>query len=85
MEQKRIYVIGNHLAPKDDARNIIRVDTAKSSLSDSDVVIVGYARTPVGSFNGSLSNLTAIELGAVSIKSMSKKCESSTELNRLFY
>lgn len=33
-----------------------------------DVVIVGAARTPFGSFRGSLSSLTAWELGAVAIK-----------------
>jgi acetyl-CoA C-acetyltransferase len=32
------------------------------------VVIVGAARTPIGSFNGSLSALTAPQLGAVAIK-----------------
>ncbi|MCA0317554.1 MAG: acetyl-CoA C-acetyltransferase [Proteobacteria bacterium] len=33
-----------------------------------DIVIVGAARTPVGSFNGALSCLPAHELGAVAIK-----------------
>ncbi|MDP3544617.1 MAG: acetyl-CoA C-acetyltransferase, partial [Phreatobacter sp.] len=32
-----------------------------------DVVIVGAARTAVGSFNGALSSLPAHELGAVAI------------------
>ena len=35
----------------------------------SDVVIVSAARTPVGSFNGSLSSLPAHELGRVAIAS----------------
>jgi acetyl-CoA C-acetyltransferase len=34
----------------------------------SDVVIVGAARTPVGSFSGALSSLSAHELGAIAIK-----------------
>jgi acetyl-CoA C-acetyltransferase len=34
----------------------------------TDVVIVGAARTPVGSFNGALSTLSAHELGAIAIK-----------------
>ena len=34
----------------------------------SDVVIVGAARTPVGSFSGALSSLAAHELGAIAIK-----------------
>ncbi|RPH68980.1 MAG: acetyl-CoA C-acetyltransferase [Myxococcaceae bacterium] len=33
-----------------------------------DVVIVGAARTPVGSFQGTLSSLTAPQLGAIAIK-----------------
>jgi len=33
-----------------------------------DIVIVGAARTPVGSFNGALGNLPAHELGKVAIK-----------------
>ena len=33
-----------------------------------DVVIVGAARTPVGSFSGALSSLTAQQLGAIAIK-----------------
>ncbi len=33
-----------------------------------DVVIVGYARTPIGSFLGTLSSLTAPQLGAIAIK-----------------
>jgi acetyl-CoA C-acetyltransferase len=33
-----------------------------------DIVIVGAARTPVGSFNGAFANLTAHELGKVAIK-----------------
>ncbi len=33
-----------------------------------DIVIVGAARTPVGAFNGALSNLPAHQLGSVAIK-----------------
>jgi len=33
----------------------------------TEVVIVGAARTPVGSFNGALSALPAHELGAIAI------------------
>lgn len=32
------------------------------------VVIVSYARTPLGSFNGALSSLTAPQLGSIAIK-----------------
>jgi len=37
------------------------------SKSDTEVVIVGAARTPVGSFNGSLSSLPAHELGRIAV------------------
>ncbi|MXN64991.1 acetyl-CoA C-acyltransferase [Stappia sp. GBMRC 2046] len=36
--------------------------------ASNDIVIVGAARTPVGSFNGSFANMPAHELGAVAIK-----------------
>jgi acetyl-CoA C-acetyltransferase len=39
-----------------------------SSKSGRDAVIVSTARTPVGSFRGALSSMTAPELGAVAIK-----------------
>jgi acetyl-CoA C-acetyltransferase len=37
-------------------------------MSDSDIVIVSAARTPVGSFNGAFANTPAHELGAVALK-----------------
>jgi acetyl-CoA C-acetyltransferase len=37
-------------------------------MKDEDIVIVGAARTPVGSFNGSLSSLPAHQLGEVAIR-----------------
>lgn len=39
------------------------------NLQDNDVVIVSAARTPMGAFQGSLSSMTAPELGAASIAS----------------
>ncbi|GAA4313014.1 acetyl-CoA C-acyltransferase [Mucilaginibacter gynuensis] len=38
-----------------------------------DVVIVAATRTPIGSFGGSLSSLTATQLGAIAIKSAVEK------------
>jgi acetyl-CoA C-acetyltransferase len=38
------------------------------SGSAHDIVIVSAARTPVGSFNGSLSSLTAAQLGTIALK-----------------
>ncbi len=37
-------------------------------MASPDIVIVSAARTPVGSFNGTLSTLAAHELGAIAIK-----------------
>lgn len=44
-----------------------------------DVVIVGVARTPVGSFLGSLSSVSAPELGAVAIKAAIERAGISPE------
>lgn len=38
-----------------------------------EVVIVAAARTPVGSFNGSLSGVSAVDLGAIAIKEAIKR------------
>jgi acetyl-CoA C-acetyltransferase len=38
------------------------------------VVICGVARTPIGKFRGSLSSLTAIELGIRSVKELLNRC-----------
>jgi acetyl-CoA C-acetyltransferase len=40
----------------------------RSFVMADDIVIVGAARTPVGSFNGAFANLPAHELGRVAIK-----------------
>ena len=34
----------------------------------SDIVIVSAKRTPIGAFNGSLSSLSAAQLGTIAIK-----------------
>src|SRR6476659_9488394 len=52
-----------------------RTDTAETretSMPD-DVVIVSAARTPVGAFNGALSNLPAHELGKIAIEAALKR------------
>jgi len=38
------------------------------------VVICGVARTPIGKFRGSLSNLTAVELGIRTVKELLSRC-----------
>jgi acetyl-CoA C-acetyltransferase len=45
----------------------------------NDVFILSAARTPVGSFLGSLSSLTAPELGAVAIRAAVERAEKSPE------
>jgi acetyl-CoA C-acetyltransferase len=45
-----------------------------------EVVIVSAVRTPIGSFGGSLSSVSATELGAVAIKGAIKKAGISNEL-----
>ena len=45
----------------------------------NDVFILSAARTPVGSFLGSLSSLTAPELGAVAIRTAVERVEKSPE------
>lgn len=45
-----------------------------------DVVIVSYARTPIGSFMGSLSTIPAPKLGAVAIKGALEKINLKPEL-----
>src|SRR5690606_13983179 len=43
-------------------------EEARMSADSTTIVIAGAARTPVGSFNGSLGSLPAHELGEVAIK-----------------
>lgn len=45
-----------------------------------DVVIVGAARTPVGSFGGSLSGISAVDLGVVAAKEAIKRANIQAEL-----
>jgi acetyl-CoA C-acetyltransferase len=44
----------------------------------SDVVIVSAARTPVGSFNGSFSNMSAADLGSIAIKEAISRAKIKT-------
>ena len=43
----------------------------------SNIVIVSYARTPIGSFGGSLSSVPAPKLGAIAIKGAIEKIDLS--------
>src|SRR5690348_12286505 len=63
---------GTRLTPLEGA--VIRADLNAGSVFKEassmarEVVIVGAARTPIGAFQGSLSKLTAPQLGAIAIK-----------------
>jgi acetyl-CoA C-acetyltransferase len=46
-------------------------------MASSDIVIVGAARTPVGSFNGALSSVPAHELGAIAVKAAVERAKVS--------
>ena len=37
-------------------------------MSDQSIVIVSGVRTPMGGFQGSLSSISAVDLGAISIR-----------------
>src|SRR5437870_4151929 len=39
-----------------------------ASYKDSDVVIISGVRTPVGKFQGSLSDFSAVQLGAIAVR-----------------
>ena len=39
-----------------------------TDIHDRDIIIAGYARTPMGGFQGALSGVSATELGAVAVK-----------------
>lgn len=45
-----------------------------------EVVIVGAARTPVGSFGGSMASLTAVQMGAVAVKEAIKRAGIKPEM-----
>ena len=47
---------------------------------NKDVVIVSAVRTPIGSFLGSLSNVSAVDLGAIAISGSLNKINISPEL-----
>lgn len=51
----------------------------RSALQDCPVYIVSAARTPLGAFGGSLSHLSATELGAVAIKAAVERAGVSPE------
>ncbi|KAH8925244.1 thiolase [Atractiella rhizophila] len=59
--------------------HFLRRSFASTPLRMSDVVILSAARTPVGSFNGSLKKLTAPQLGAIVVKGAIEKAGVKAE------
>lgn len=52
----------------------------------NDVVITGAARTPIGSFNGSLSKVAASELGTIAIKeALSRSSVSAEDVSEVIF
>jgi len=49
-------------------------------MNDNDIVIVSAKRTPMGSFQGCFSSLTATDLGAAAIKAMIDETQIDTQL-----
>ena len=54
-------------------------------MSTDPVVILGYARTPMGSFQGALSGATATELGAAAVKAAVDRAGVSAEAVERIY
>ena len=53
-------------------------------LSDS-IVIAGYARTPLGGFQGSLASLAATELGAAAVRAaVERSLVPSAAIERIY-
>ena len=48
-------------------------------MAGQDIVIVGAARTPVGSFNGAFANTAAHELGAIAVKAALERAHVAPE------
>ena len=48
-------------------------------MKNSNSVIVGLARTPIGSFQGSISNISAVQLGALVIKEAVKRASLNSD------
>lgn len=72
---ERLKILENELSsgsvgssdPRMEGKNI-QTDLKLSAIKDRDVFIIGFGRTPLGSFNGELSSLSAIDLCVASNK-----------------
>ncbi len=55
------------------------MSTINQSKNQTDIVILGAARTPIGSFQGSLSSVTTTELGALALKAAIARSQIAAE------
>mmetsp|Transcript_8199 Transcript_8199/g.9095 ORF Transcript_8199/g.9095 Transcript_8199/m.9095 type:complete len:425 (+) Transcript_8199:17-1291(+) len=79
----RVKLVCNHFAAPNES---IRNNTSASSLNPRDVVIVSCVRTPMGSFQGGLAPLTAVDLGATVIKEALKRGNvSPTDVDEVYF
>lgn len=60
-------------------RNGLAASVSEFSLKMDEVVIVSYARTPMGSFNGSLASVSATDLGAAAVRGALTKIQLNSE------
>jgi acetyl-CoA acetyltransferase len=49
-----------------------------NQLADTDVCVLAYARTPIGSFGGQLKPFTAVQPGSAAIKGAMAWCSTLT-------
>eukprot|EP00854_Cymbomonas_tetramitiformis_P007504 gene7504-8931_t len=81
MAFRKVERLGKLLSPNfSNVRNLTSKAPSTSSFSPQDVCIVGFARTPMGAFNGSLASLSASELGAVAIKAALNRAAISPDM-----
>eukprot|EP00808_Paulinella_micropora_P026213 g29916.t1 len=74
----RLQRIAEHIAP--DAVSNFNPKINRVSNEHNEVVIVGYARTPMGSLNGSLSSLKASQLGSLVISAALQRAKVDPKL-----
>jgi acetyl-CoA C-acetyltransferase len=65
---RRAALISAHLVTPQRQQIVFNTVAGSKALNPDDIVIVGSARTPLGSFQGAFSTLSATDLGAVAIK-----------------
>jgi acetyl-CoA C-acetyltransferase len=57
-----------------------QIRSFSQSIKDTDVLVCGFARTPIGKFNGGLASKTAPQLGAIAISEAIKRSGINKDL-----